>query len=489
MKILLIVINFVFLSFCLTNSYCDEIKLNDIIPRTSLTVLIETGHAWSITQINDGTTEDLSPYNGFVSSHTEGSITLELVDEYDLTTFLLWNDVNVSKEGVRQFRLEFYDKSDTIISESQIYTANSQINANEFVFDNIVKGVKKVNLIILTASHQIEIRELEFIGEKHCSCIVDSDDDGIIDQWDKCPNTENNSVVLSNGCSANLGDINANGKLDIGDSIKILKVLTTDLSTKYYKSCKEILEHDNSAIDGTYIIDPDGIDNNPPFEVYCDMTLSGGGWSLIAKAKGSEVTKLNGDDINSWINKEYFGDISNLIEETALGQSYHTISFNDIMIRSINDTSKYIAWRHPQLILNLYSAVKSGSPIIDGLLINGNIHNLYYHSSCSTGAIPEDIYFGILVTDGQNDLELTSLDLFKSKGWLSAIIGWGSSSTGYKDGNNVCGGLGIKTINGDLWALSRHIHGFGNGCTLAEWKNGKYDKGNQIFESHALFVR
>jgi len=228
MKFLLIAINFVFLFFCFTNSYSDEVRLNDIIPSTDLTVLIETGYAWGLTQINDGITEDISPYNGFISSQTEGKITLELIDEYDLSKFLLWNDVNVSEEGIRQFRLEFYNKSDTIISESQTFTANSQLNANEFVFDNIVIGVKKVNLVILTANHQIEIRELEFIGEKHCSCIVDSDSDGVIDQWDKCPNTPISSVVSSDGCHTIKGDISSNGKIDIEDSIRILQLLTYD---------------------------------------------------------------------------------------------------------------------------------------------------------------------------------------------------------------------------------------------------------------------
>ena len=289
MKFLLIVVNFVFLFFCFTNSYSDEIKLNDIIPSTDLTVLIETGYTWGLTQINDGITEDLSPYNGFVSSQTEGTITLELVDEYDLSKFLLWNDVNVSKEGIRQFRLEFYNKLDTIISESQTFTANSQLNANEFVFDNIVIGVKKVNLIILAASHQIEIRELEFIGEKHCSCIVDSDSDGVIDQWDKCPNTNSKSVILSNGCSVNIGDINLNGKLDIVDSINILQSLT-NLQEKYYKSCKEIMDNNNGSSSGIYTIDPDGNGNIDKFEVYCDMQTDGGGWTLVMNAPDVSYT-------------------------------------------------------------------------------------------------------------------------------------------------------------------------------------------------------
>jgi hypothetical protein len=42
----------------------------------------------------------------------------------------------------------------------------------------------------------------------------DSDNDGVADEWDHCPNTPEGSAVYANGCPATMGDYNNDGDVD-----------------------------------------------------------------------------------------------------------------------------------------------------------------------------------------------------------------------------------------------------------------------------------
>ncbi len=57
----------------------------------------------------------------------------------------------------------------------------------------------------------------------------------------------------------------------------------------YPRSCAEYRRLDPTLVSGVYRIDLDGIGARPPLDVYCDMAMEGGGWTLVARVRGDSA--------------------------------------------------------------------------------------------------------------------------------------------------------------------------------------------------------
>ena len=122
-----------------------------------------------INQIADG---DVSDLNGFAGTDgVTGIITLDLIGNFDLESFSLWNDLNVKKEGVETFMLHFYDALDNFITSSTVLSAPvGQFAAQTYLFDSSILNVSRVDFDVLSlltggVGSRIEVREVAFTGE------------------------------------------------------------------------------------------------------------------------------------------------------------------------------------------------------------------------------------------------------------------------------------------------------------------------------------
>jgi len=138
---------------------------SQILPSTDLVA----ESYFTINTIADGISTDY-PYNGFASlvDVDHGVIKLALDKNYDLTSFTLWNDINVAQEGIKDFKLNFYSSTNSLISTSEFTAPIGQLAPTTYNL-GLIRGVSYVNLDVINCNadnyfNRIEIREVAFNG-------------------------------------------------------------------------------------------------------------------------------------------------------------------------------------------------------------------------------------------------------------------------------------------------------------------------------------
>lgn len=120
---------------------------------------------WPIAELSDGIIADGSPFNGFAGqTGVLGTISLDLAGDFDIDGFHLWNDINIVNEGVRSFRLDFFDSANVSVGSSDTLSAISKFASNDYSFASPFRQVSRVDMVILGVSGRVEIREVGFAG-------------------------------------------------------------------------------------------------------------------------------------------------------------------------------------------------------------------------------------------------------------------------------------------------------------------------------------
>jgi hypothetical protein len=162
-------------------------------------------------------------------------------------------------------------------------------------------------------------------------------------------------------------------------------------------NCLAILEDGYSQGSGIYTIDVDGFNNGfDAEEVYCDMDLSGGGWTLIATNSAGDATLT----ANEMISNSSFGNSSGGDYKAI---AWRALPFSDLMFTDTflfatyeNVSNGSSSWYEFQANIPLWTCVSTSNyeyPMTDGNFA-GNLcsTNLYINPSDHDGGGPTYCY-------------------------------------------------------------------------------------------------
>lgn len=97
-------------------------------------------------------------------------------------------------------------------------------------------------------------------------------------------------------------------------------------------SCRAIRTASPSSPSGVYPIDPDGTGPTEPFMAWCDMTLTGGGWTLAAIITNADTAHWS-PRLPIWVDATRLGDATSPTSNLdAKGEAYNSLPADELLI-------------------------------------------------------------------------------------------------------------------------------------------------------------
>lgn len=207
----------------------------------------------------------------------------------------------------------------------------------------------------------------------------------------------------------------------------------------YYTSCKEILNLGKSKGNGLYKIK---ISSSKSINLYCDMTKDGGGWTLVMRGLGGDITGWGTD-----------GELNIANASLNSAPTGNTFKLSDVEINSIRGSNGIYRLKSDGLI-NQTRFVKA---------FNYNHLNISYINSTSPSATT--------YSDTNWDSPNSAIAPFSGTFGISDDAGHYQAffTTNYYDGNNYYWRDGIGQYFSTHPSNNDFCYGGLNGCNFTMW--------------------
>ena len=142
-------------------------------------------------------------------------------------------------------------------------------------------------------------------------------------------------------------------------------------------SCKDILAKAPGSNDGTYWITGNG---SGTFQVYCDMTTDGGGWTLVRNIAPNDGNSVGYNTQAFWTAQAEYGAFNNRFSNDYKSPADYLVTGTQLMIQSTNTggAGAVLGWRRWPMINN--------QPRTFNSFFTTGIVAVHANDACETGA-------------------------------------------------------------------------------------------------------
>jgi len=153
-------------------------------------------------------------------------------------------------------------------------------------------------LVVLHTKTTAEMNTIGSVVEG--SLIFNSDDNELYEhnatQWHKIKSNGSETKIVAGSCTEITGAGTSSNPYIVKNKISAKTQATAGTT------CKQILDIGCPVPSGMYWINPDGGSTANAFEVYCDMTTDGGGWTKIEYAADlPHINRWSSGDARRWL--------------------------------------------------------------------------------------------------------------------------------------------------------------------------------------------